>query len=128
MEMFGHENVSGDDESISLPRFFQDSEKQFTTRRTAEPMPALITTRSDKMQVARTVVSLQSQRHSERLCCVSKNCCDEMNTHASKSEGRATRLSYFLRIVMRAIKPGCVCNNVNVYLKRIQFAARETGV
>lgn len=67
MDMLRHHHVPHDYETIALPAFFQDLNKQIATVCTGQSVLAMIATTGDEMQMAVTVVAAQAFRHGNRL-------------------------------------------------------------
>lgn len=63
VNVFRHDDISGNDELISPARLLQDGEKQISTARRAQHGLPPVTTAGDEMQVSGAVVSLQVLPH-----------------------------------------------------------------
>jgi hypothetical protein len=67
MNVFGHDHVPDDDESIALADLLQHSEKQVPTARSAEQALSTITTASDEVKVSSAVVAMQIVPHGHSI-------------------------------------------------------------
>ena len=63
MDMLGHHDVSDDYESVLLPRLFEDRKKAGACARRIKERQAVIARVSDKVQLLRTVSSMQAGWH-----------------------------------------------------------------
>ena len=63
MNVFGHDHVADDDESIALADLLQHSQKQVPTARSAEQALSTITTASDEVKVSSAVVAIEIVPH-----------------------------------------------------------------
>ena len=67
MEVFGHDHVADDDESIALADLLQHSQKQVPTARSAKQGLSTITTASDEVKVSSAVVAMQIVPHGHTI-------------------------------------------------------------
>ncbi len=61
--MLRHHDITDHDETVTATHLFQSTEKQIATCGRAQQSPPPITTGSDEVQVAGTVVSLETFGH-----------------------------------------------------------------
>ncbi len=76
MKVFGHNDISVDDEAIFSTRFFQEIDESISTFRCAQDRLASIAATGDEMQVLRTVVAMEPSRHWVRLAGMGALDCD----------------------------------------------------
>jgi len=67
MNVFGHDHVADDDESIALADLLQHSQKQVPTARSAKQGLSTITTASDEVKVSSAVVAMQIVPHGHTI-------------------------------------------------------------
>ena len=80
VEVLGHDDVAQHHEAVGLAGLFQKPQKQVAPPRCAQPRPALVTTASDEVQMAGTVIPLETLRHGLMLSGLPRNVCDGLHT------------------------------------------------
>jgi hypothetical protein len=76
MKMFGHNDVSMDDEAILATCFFQDVDEPISTFRCTQNGLTSVAATGNEMQVLRTVVAMELSRHRARLARMRDLDCD----------------------------------------------------
>jgi hypothetical protein len=67
MNMLGHHDVSDDYESVLLPRLFENGKEAVARTGCVEEWQAVIARASDKVQVMRTISTMQAGRHDKLM-------------------------------------------------------------
>jgi hypothetical protein len=67
VDVFGHHHVADDDKTVSLPRPFQDIEKQIAALGCTQHGQPMVATTGNKMQVFCAVISFKLSGHEYRL-------------------------------------------------------------
>ncbi len=65
MEVFGHHDISDYDKTVAAAHLLEDFEKQASTGGSSQHGTAMITTRSDEMQVVAPVASFEKFGHAQ---------------------------------------------------------------
>jgi hypothetical protein len=68
MNVFGHDDVSQERETVPSPRLFENAKEQVASRWGSQLRMSPITTEVDEVQRTFEIIPLETCRHSVRLC------------------------------------------------------------